>query len=290
MVAGLAYLVITYELEKFAARSNVRAPFIAALVNHEPHLEPDTHASAEGYEPLQPSPLAPWERPAGTVFARLASEITRWLTVTRDRATAEKQDPVLNEMQTRLVDIANSAIAEHGKLIERAVLECLNERDDLRVWCEPKFYLSHGVVSMHAHASEGAFGHASLKYGDGDPDLSADKRSARAVQVDVILYDERARKIVAYEIKRNSDNPQSARNLACVKAQLIDYGKHRGLDPISCDAFTINYYGDADAKDEGRLTRHTINAHFGCDIAERVDDMTIKFRADVQTLLAGAAS
>jgi hypothetical protein len=165
------------------------------------------------------------------------------------------EDPILTAAQTKIHDIAHMGIAEHGRLIEHEIKNALHGRNGFTVWGEGEFILPTG-------------GHA---------------------QVDLIVYDESKRAIRAYEIKRVSDKPQSSANLERVGEALKSYAETRDppLQVATADTFAIHYYGKPNG-DATRLTRETIDAHFGCEVRASVDDMTEKFRDTVQMLLQGS--
>lgn len=262
VIAAVLYLIIDYERGK----SRVAA---AGLVRLDTLAHPDYPGGIFGRRVdggILPAPqVATDDRPPHDFISHeytggekeishhatqdILDLISAWFGRMKDRHFV--QDPILTTTQTKIHDIAHMAIAEHGRLIEHAIKDCLHGRDGFTVWGEGDFQF-------------------------------ADHR----VQVDLLTYDATARTIRAYEIKRVSDKPQSSENLKRVGAALKTYAANLKppLPVETTDTFTITYYGAAKG-DADHITRETINVHFGCDVIAAVDGMTEKFKASVQSLL-----
>jgi hypothetical protein len=244
-----------------------------------PELEPVAEiTTADRYVPPEPKPLPAWHAPLQSLLERIAPYCSEAIKIICQKTF--DPNPLLTAEQTRLAGLINSATLRHGILIEKTILECLKDREDLIVWCEPHFRLSHGDTNYHKAATIEGAALASLPYGDGDA-------QHRTVQVDLIVFDRSSGVIRAYEIKRKNEDNISAQNLQIVRSLLMSYAETvRQLKPTRAEAWTISYYGEPSHKGgTWRLTRADLNEHFGCPIRESVDSATATYRADLQAIL-----
>jgi hypothetical protein len=255
----------------------------APTFTHDPGPEPeavaDETAPDDRYIPPAAVPLPAWHAPLHSFVERIAPFCSE--AISRIALKHFECDPLLTADQTRLAGIINSATRQHGILIEKAILECLRDRPDLAVWCEPHFRLSHGDTNYHKAATVEGAAFASLPYGDGDA-------QHRTVQVDLIVFDRTSGVIRAYEIKRKNEDAISAQNLQIVRSLLMSYAENvKQLKPSKAEAWTISYYGEPSHHGGSwRLTRADLNQHFGCPIVEEVENATATYRADLQTALS----
>lgn len=265
----------------------VAAPAVAPVVTatHEPPPEPEPIAEIapdDRYIPPAPAPLPAWRAPLQALAARLAPFCSE--AIKRIGLKTFELNPLLTAEQTRVAGIINSATLQHGILIEKAILECLQDRADLAVWCEPSFRLSHGDTNYHKAVTVEGAAFASLPYGDGDA-------KHRTVQVDLIVYDKTSGVIRAYEIKRRNEDAISAQNLQIVRSLLMSYAETvKQLKPTRAEAWTISYYGEPSHKGgDWRITRADLDAHFGCPIVAEVESATKIYRGDLQAILNAPA-
>jgi len=190
-------------------------------------------------------------------------------------------DPILTAEQTRLAGIINGATRGHGILIEKTLLESLQDREDRPAWCEPAFRLSHGDTNYHKAATVEGMAFAALPYGDGDA-------KHRTVQVDLITFDKATGIVRAYEIKRNHEDSGSAANLQIVRSLLISYARTvKQLEATAAEMWTISYYGLPHKHSTFRLTRSDLDEHFGCPVVANVERATATYREALQAKLLG---
>jgi len=220
-------------------------------------------------------------KPTTTVLARVWPMCREWLA---DARTMRPQpDPLLTAEQTREARVIQSALVEHGTIIETTILEALRGSPDHCAWQEPAFRVSYMASHTQKAGTVEGCALAELPYGDGTEDN-------RKIQVDLIAYDKRANVIRAYEIKRRSDPGQwSAANLAHVQMLLRSYARTKTingvpLDPVKAETYLICYYSDSPATN--KLTRDQLDKHFGVPIVAHVEEATAKFRGELQALIA----
>jgi hypothetical protein len=259
----------------------VAAPTPGEHYEPAPELEPVPAEIApnDTYTPPSPVPLPAWHAPLTSLLERIAPFCSE--AIKRIGLKTFDPDPLLTAEQTRFAGIIGSAVRAHGILIEKTILECLQDREDLAVWCEPHFRLSHGDTNYHKAVTVQGAAFASLPYGDGDA-------QHRTVQVDLIAFDKTSGVIRAYEIKRKNEDNISAQNLQIVRSLLMSYAETvKGLKPKRAEAWTISYYGSPSHKGgTWRLTSADLDQHFGSPIFAEVERATAIYRADLQTVLS----
>lgn len=226
-----------------------------------------------------PKPVPPWHRPLASFMQRIAPYCGDVLAKIAARDFGA--DPILTREQARLAGVINSAIGQHGKLIEKAILEALQDSEQLDAVCEPEFKFSHGDTNYHKAATVEGASLASLPYGDGH-------QPHDTFAVDLIVFDKVSKIVRAYEIKRNRLDVISADKLRMVRSLLLSYAQTvRQWDAVSAEAWSINYYS-APAHKGGtwRLTSADLDQHFGCKIFDEVERATASYRAELQTILS----
>lgn len=253
----------------------------APVFTHDPGpaFDQPAHGVApdDRYIPPAPSPLPAWHAPLQSIMVRLAPFCGDAINAIGLKTF--EADPILTPEQTRVSGIIRDAISRHGTLIERTILECLQDREDLAVWCEPSFRLSHGDTNYHKAVTVEGSALATLPYGDGDAEH-------RTVQVDLIVFDKKSGLIRAYEIKRKNLDGMSAHNLQCVRSLLISYAETvKQLRPTRAEAWTISYYGTPHKSAPCLLTRGELDKHFGCPVVANVERATKTYRDDLQAIL-----
>lgn len=246
----------------------------------EPAAEPQPTPPEEQYVPPAPNPLPAWHAPLTSLMERVAPFCAE--AIKRICSRPFETDPILTADQTRLAGIINGATRGHGILIEKAILESLQDRADRLAWCEPAFRLSHGDTNYHKAATAEGMAFAALPYGDGDA-------KHRTVQVDLITFEAATGTVRAYEIKRNHEDAGSAANLAIVRSLLISYARTvKQLPAVSAEMWTISYYGVPHKHATFRLTRADLDEHFGCPVVANVDRATAAYREALQSALTTA--
>lgn len=274
-VACLVYLILAHH--RYHAPHD---PIGGITLGHD-HAEQPLGPS----EVLNPVPVA--DLPPKTTLSRILPAIMEWLKGAR--AAHPAADPLLTAEQTRIVRVIQSAIVEHGTLIETAIREAVNASANFTAWCEPNFRLSYGVGGLQRAASTSAVMQTEFPYGDGEKDKDGKVKDWRSIQVDMIAFDHATNTIRAYEIKRHSDPSQtSATNLHMVQALLRSYARSKSingvaLNPARAETYLICYYSQNSGPN--RLTRDTLDRHFGMPVVDSVEKVTTKFRDELQVLL-----
>jgi hypothetical protein len=191
-------------------------------------------------------------------------------------------DPVVERRYSRITSIVSSAYKRHGAIIEKAFVAALKESPHLTVWAEPDFRVSAAgerLADGDATASGSAFSYLEDAY-------------ERVLQVDLLVFDSRNRKLGSYECKRGFGYHDSGkkrsmlRDLRCIQMLLKSYGEKRGLDVGRAEARIIFYYGTCSVGSRWALTREDLDSHFGAPVTEAVEAVNQYFRSRLNTLLA----
>jgi hypothetical protein len=178
---------------------------------------------------------------------------------------ARKPDPIVSEKFTRLSGLVSSAYKRHGLILERAVLERLKQCPWFSVWNRNDFKISQSAISASSDDKN-------LEYGEG-----------RNLQIDAFVYNERAKSLGAYEIKRASAYFDSGKrqsietDMKAVRVLLKSYGEKEGLDIQSHASHVIFWYGRLSVKAYG-ITGKAVDEHFGWPIFEAVERINCLFK------------
>ena len=131
----------------------------------------------------------------------------------------------------------SSAYKRHGFILERAILERVKMKPGVDAWEDRDFQVTntadHIVDTIIAEPTS-ALGSSSA-YGPGH----------RALQIDLIAYDQTKKEICCYEIKRGSGLHDSGkrrsmlRDLLCAQVLLKSYAEGKGLDVVSARSYII---------------------------------------------------
>ena len=137
-----------------------------------------------------------------------------------------RDDPIAGRKHARATSIVSSAYKRHGKIIERAIIERLRQNNRLSVWTDEAFAVSHAADGLTNASNLADCLLSQLPYGE----------VKRALQTDIIVYDERNQTLRAYEVKRGNGNFDAGkirsitRDLVCTHVLLKSYGTIRGID------------------------------------------------------------
>jgi N6-adenosine-specific RNA methylase IME4 len=173
--------------------------------------------------------------------------------------TAFTQDPIAGPEYSRATSIISSAYKRHGRILEAAVRESLRESNRHQVWQEDAFRVSMAADALVGSQGEEACRQSALPYGE----------KARAVQIDLVAYDNADQTIRAYEVKRGNGHFDAGkirsikRDLMCVQVLLKSYGQTAKLKPTAAEARIIFYYGLRSIPRPWSLVREDLDEHFG---------------------------
>jgi len=203
------------------------------------------------------------------------------------RRLAAKQfqiDPGVEARYSRITSIVSSAYKRHGGIIERAFAAALRQSPHLTVWEDPIFRVSAAAEQL-ADSDATALGDL-LRYGGEDYVLT--------LQVDFLVFDERSRRLGAYECKRGFGYHDSGkkrsmlRDLRCLQMLIKSYGEQRQMRVQMAEARIIFYYGQCSVGPPWALTRSDLDEHFGALVAEPVECVNNYFKERLNELLASA--
>lgn len=193
-------------------------------------------------------------------------------------------DPIAGTKYSRATSIVSSAYKRHGRILETALRESLRESNRLRVWQEDCFRVSRAADALVDTQSEQECLKSALPYGEG----------IRALQVDVIAFDEADNIIRAYEVKRGNGQFDAGkirsirRDLKCVQVLLKSYGEISKFVPTGAESKIIFYYGIRSIPRPWSLVGTELDAHFGFPVKERVEQANEYFRVKLHELLEAA--
>jgi len=125
---------------------------------------------------------------------------------------------------------------------------------------------------------------STLRYGSDD--------YVRTLQVDFLVFDERDRRLGAYECKRGFGYHDSGkkrsmlRDLRCLQMLIKSYGELRELPVVNAQARIIFYYGQCSVGAPWALTRNDLDAHFDSPVTEAIEEVNEYFKSRLSELLA----
>jgi len=163
-------------------------------------------------------------------------------------------DPVVKGRYSRITSIVSSAYKRHGAIIEKAFVAALKESPHLSVWAEPDFRVSAAaerLADADATASSSTLSYLESAY-------------ERVLQVDLLVFDSRNKRLGSYECKRGFGYHDSGkkrsmlRDLRCVEMLLKSYGEGRGLDVNRAEARIVFYYGTCSLGSPWTLIREVV--------------------------------
>jgi hypothetical protein len=206
-------------------------------------------------------------------------------TIQRLNDTVFVPDPIAGPHFSRIVSVMSSAYKRHGYIIERAILEHLKTRAELTVWTDPEFHVppNADLIAGGALANPQSIIGNELSYRPGD----------RTLQVDMLVYDNEARSLRAYEIKRGfgyhdaGKRRSMLRDALCLQALLKSYGQSRGLEPALVSSHLIFYYDKLSVPPPFGLKGSELDEHFGFPIKDAVETVNDRFKERLFSILAG---
>jgi hypothetical protein len=193
-----------------------------------------------------------------------------------------RADPLAGPKYSRITSVMSSAYKRHGKILEQALLECLKDCAQLRVWTEPAFKLSpesRTTYSLHERYDH-CFGH-DLSYGEGE----------KVIPVDVLVFDEKARTLRAYNVKRGNGSYDGGKrglilsDLMRTQMLLKDYGRKAGNNPTSVNAHIVFYYGVRSLPPPLSMCGTDLDAHFRFAVTDRIEEVNAYYRTRLYELI-----
>ncbi|MGQ3230230.1 MAG: hypothetical protein ACT6R2_15230 [Blastomonas fulva] len=185
-----------------------------------------------------------------------------------------REDPIAGRKYSRATSIISSAYKRHGSILNRALLERINDCARLRVWAEDDFKLSHDSL-REVRGSERIepLLRACLPYGDRE----------RSVGVDILVFDQETRALTAYSVKRGNGSYDGGKRriiqeeLVRIHMLLADYGRVIGLTPRSSHAHIIFYYGLMSLPSPLAIAGAMLDEHFRFPVREAIECVNAYF-------------
>lgn len=195
-----------------------------------------------------------------------------------------RDDPIAGRKYARATSIVSSAYKRHGKIIEQALIERLKQNNRLSVWTDEVFAVSPAAENTFSTSSPADCCLSELPYG----------ASKRALQIDLLVFDEVSGDLRAYEVKRGNGAFDSGkirsvmRDLLCTHMLLKSYGIARGHGVRCAEAKIIFYYGVRSIPKPYSLIREELDEHFQFPIVDAVEEVNSYFRDRLHELLEAA--
>jgi hypothetical protein len=191
------------------------------------------------------------------------------------------EDPISGVKYSRATSIVSSAYKRHGRILETALRESLQESNRHHVWKEDAFRVSRAADALFNTQNEEAGRQSSLPYGE----------AVRTLQVDMVAFDDADQTIRGYEVKRGNGQFDAGkirsirRDLLCVQVLLKSYGEIANYRPVAAESRIIFYYGVRSIPKPWSLTKEELDRHFGFPVVMRVEQVNEYFRNKLYELL-----
>lgn len=195
------------------------------------------------------------------------------------------EDPIAGPRYSRSTSIVSSAFKRHGRILEMALRESLRDSNRHRVWKEDVFKVSRAADQLVNSQSDDECRRTTLPYGDS---------TVRAIQIDMIAFDEADQTIRAYEVKRGNGQFDAGkirsikRDILCAQVLLKSYGEIFKFAPVAAEAKIIFYYGKRSIQKPWSLVREELDEHFGFPVTCKVEQANDYFSAKLHELLESA--
>lgn len=191
------------------------------------------------------------------------------------------EDPIAGVKYSRATSIVSSAYKRHGRILETALRESLRESNRHHVWQDDAFKVSRAADALVGSQSEDACRQSALPYGD----------KMRALQVDMISFDDADQTIRAYEVKRGNGQFDAGkirsikRDIMCIQVLLKSYGETANYKPLAAESRIIFYYGVRSIPRPWSLVKNELDYHFGFPVVAKIEEANEYFRARLHALL-----
>jgi hypothetical protein len=195
-----------------------------------------------------------------------------------------EKDPIVDKRYSAITSIVSSAYKRHGRILEEALKAVLSQAPHLKVWSEPGFAVSKAAERL---AENDALSRdAELPYNASPGDI------ARTLQIDLVVFNTKSRRLGAYECKRGfgyhdaGKKRSMLRDLRCIQMLLKNYGISKSCDASEATARMIFYYGQCSLGQPWALRGVELDAHFEWAVKESVELVNSYFRFKLHELLS----
>ncbi|MGZ2411969.1 hypothetical protein ACUXST_001390 [Sphingomonas sp. F9_3S_D5_B_2] len=191
-----------------------------------------------------------------------------------------RPDPIAGTLFSRMTSVLSSAYKRHGPIIERAIVECLNQSDRYTVWGVDRF-----GVQQQASTTVAAAGNNPETLANTHLPYVGDHAGDAHLQIDAVVFDHQTGIVSSYEIKRGNGSFDAGkqrsmkRDALLSKVLLRNHCISRGHEAVDSRAFIIFYYGIRSIPAPLGIIGQELDAHFGIPVWDEVETVNAYFRS-----------
>ena len=191
-----------------------------------------------------------------------------------------RPDPIAGTLFSRMTSVLSSAYKRHGPIIERAIVECLNQSDRYTVWSVDRF-----GVQQQASTTVAAAGNNPDTLANTHLPYVGDHVGDAQLQIDAVVFDHLTGVVSSYEIKRGNGAFDAGKQRSMKREALLskillrDHCVQRGHPATDSRAHIIFYYGIRSIAAPLGITGQELDAHFGLPMWEEVELVNAYFRS-----------
>jgi hypothetical protein len=191
-----------------------------------------------------------------------------------------RPDPIAGTLFSRMTSVLSSAYKRHGPIIERAIVERLNESDRYTVWGVDRF-----GVQQQAATTVAAAGNNPATLANTHLPYVGDHAGDTQLQIDAVVFDHETNVVSAYEIKRGNGHFDAGkqrsmkRDALIAKVLLQSHCTGRGHAAVDSRSHIIFYYGLRSIPAPLGIIGAELDDHFGIPVWEEVETVNAYFRS-----------
>ena len=191
-----------------------------------------------------------------------------------------RPDPIAGTLFSRMTSVLSSAYKRHGPIIERAIVEALNQNDRYTVWGVDRF-----GVQQQASTTVAAAGNNPLSLANTHLPYVGDNGGDANLQIDAVVFDHETSIVSSYEIKRGNGTFDAGKQRSMKREALLskillrDHCIQRGHQAVDSRAHVIFYYGLRSISAPIGIIGSELDAHFGIPVWEEVELVNTYYRS-----------
>lgn len=191
-----------------------------------------------------------------------------------------RPDPIAGTLFSRMTSVLSSAYKRHGPIIERAIIECLNQSDRYTVWGVDRF-----GVQQQAAMTVAAAGNNPASLDNTHLPYVGDSAGDTQLQIDAVVFDHETNIVSAYEIKRGNGHFDAGkqrsmkRDALIAKVLLQGHCAGRGHQAVNSRSHIIFYYGIRSIAAPLGIIGQELDDHFGLPVWEEVEIVNAYYRS-----------
>jgi len=191
-----------------------------------------------------------------------------------------RPDPIAGTLFSRMTSVLSSAYKRHGPIIERAILEAVNQSDRYSAWRVDRF-----GVQQQANVTVAAAGNDPQTLANTHLPYVGDNAGDAQLQIDAVVFDHETGIVSSYEIKRGNGPNDAGKQRAMKREALLskillrDHCAQRGFQAVDSRAHIIFYYGVRSIPAPMGITGEELDAHFGIPVFEEVEMVNAYYRS-----------